>query len=185
MVLAQRFLIFIMLLFIFSVSAYPEGFRGRGRWRGDIRFFHENDHAVWRSGRWFHGSYGGALGWWWIVGGVYYYYPARVAVIPEPVPYNVTVVQAAPPAVIQAAPPTTIQVIPPVNNPPTQNTVQPAQIAAPALQTWYYCDNPPAPYSAGYYPYVPSCKTNWRSVQAAQPTPTPPPPPPPPPPPTQ
>lgn len=38
----------------------------------------------------------------------------------------------------------------------------PAPPAASAPSYWYYCPNP-----AGYYPYVPSCPTNWMQVPAS------------------
>jgi hypothetical protein len=43
--------------------------------------------------------------------------------------------------------------------PPPQDM---AQSAAPAQQTWYYCDNP-----QGYYPDVETCSSQWRPVPAS------------------
>jgi hypothetical protein len=87
--------------------------RGRG-WHGDIRHFHEHDIGRWRGGHWYHGRYGGRLGWWWIVSGVYYFYPQPV--YPYPDPYTPPVVVAPP---VAAAP---------------------APAPAPSSGTWYYCD---------------------------------------------
>jgi hypothetical protein len=47
-------------------------------WRGGGSFAH------WRGGHWWHGNYGGRLGWWWIVGPDWYWYPYEVAAIPDP-----------------------------------------------------------------------------------------------------
>jgi hypothetical protein len=49
----------------------------------------------------------------------------------------------------------------PYPNPYVPPVVVPAQPAPPASAFWYYCSNPP-----GYYPYVPSCATNWVAVPA-------------------
>lgn len=45
--------------------------------------------------------------------------------------------------------------------PPVVVPVQPAPAPVPTANYWYYCSNP-----AGYYPYVPSCATNWTPVPA-------------------
>jgi len=45
--------------------------------------------------------------------------------------------------------------------PPVAVPAQPAPPAS-APNYWYYCQNPP-----GYYPYVPSCATNWTAVPAS------------------
>jgi len=47
-------------------------------WRGGGAFNH------WNAGHWWHGTYGGRLGWWWIVGPDWYWYPYEVAAIPDP-----------------------------------------------------------------------------------------------------
>jgi hypothetical protein len=47
-------------------------------WSGGGRFEH------WSGGHWWHGTYGGRLGWWWIVGPDWYWYPYEVAAIPDP-----------------------------------------------------------------------------------------------------
>jgi|APCry1669189241_1035207.scaffolds.fasta_scaffold41585_3 hypothetical protein len=60
----------------------------------EIHRFHERDIGVWRGGRWFHGNYGGRLGWYWVVGGVYYYYSAPI--YPYPDPYLPPVITAPP-----------------------------------------------------------------------------------------
>jgi hypothetical protein len=66
------------------------------------------------------------------------YTPPPYYAYPPPVIY--------PPPVVYAPPPV-IYTPPPVYQQPPQ--------------TWYYCDNP-----AGYYPYVASCNSSWRPVQA-------------------
>jgi hypothetical protein len=40
----------------------------------------------------------------------------------------------------------------------------PPQGGPPPTQSWYYCDDP-----QGYYPYVSSCRTQWRAVPATPP----------------
>lgn len=56
-----------------------------GPWHDrDIGHFRNRDLGVWRGGHWFHGHYGGRLGWWWIVAGIYYYYPTPVYPYPDP-----------------------------------------------------------------------------------------------------
>ncbi len=47
-------------------------------WSGGGAFEH------WRGGHWWHGTYGGRLGYWWIVGPDWYWYPSEVAAIPDP-----------------------------------------------------------------------------------------------------
>jgi hypothetical protein len=42
------------------------------------------DHSYWQGGHWWHGTYGGRLGWWWIVGPDWYWYPAEVEPYPDP-----------------------------------------------------------------------------------------------------
>lgn len=67
-----------------------------GPWRDrNIHRFGAHDFDIWRRGHWFHGTWGGRIGWWWIVGGVYYYYPAPV--YPYPSPYVPPVVTAPSP----------------------------------------------------------------------------------------
>ncbi|HUB94674.1 MAG TPA: hypothetical protein VL993_02080, partial [Stellaceae bacterium] len=61
---------------------------------GDIHHFADRDFGLWRGGHWFHGPYGGRVGWWWIVGDSWYFYPAPV--YPYPDPYVPPVVTAAP-----------------------------------------------------------------------------------------
>ncbi len=65
-------------------------------WHGDIHHFHDHDFGVWRGGHWFHGNYGGRLGWWWVVGPSFYFYPTPIYPYPDPyVPPVVTVPPAA------------------------------------------------------------------------------------------
>jgi hypothetical protein len=115
-----------------------------GHWEGhDIRRFHERDFHVWRGGNWHHGRHGGRLGWWWVVGGIWYFYPSPIYPYPDPYTPPVTVIEQQQPPVV-VAPQTDVQVQP----------QQPAQV-------WYYCDA-----AKGYYPYVPSCPSGWRTVPA-------------------
>jgi hypothetical protein len=90
-------------------------FRGR-----DVRAFNEHDRAVWRSGRWHQGWYGGRFGWWWFVGGAWYLYDAPF----YPYPLTVSEVVFSDPAMAAPAP---------------QPVIQPGA-------AWYYCDNPPGYY---------------------------------------
>jgi hypothetical protein len=53
--------------------------------------------------------------------------------------------------------------------PPVVIQSPPVVQAQPQAQTWYYCDDP-----AGYYPYVPECRTEWKAVPATPPPPSPP-----------
>ena len=66
------------------------------RWQGDIRHFRDHDFARWRTGHWYHGRYGGRLGWWWLVGGAYYWYPSPIYPYPDPYTPPVVVTQPAP-----------------------------------------------------------------------------------------
>jgi len=52
-----------------------------GGWHGDIHHF---DHGRWEGGHWWHGGYGGRVGWWWIVGPDWYWYPEVVYPYPNP-----------------------------------------------------------------------------------------------------
>ena len=114
----------------------------------DVHRFNEEDFGRWRGGQWRNSCFAGRCGWWWFSGGQWYFYDRPEYPYPlyvsefayvEPVP----VVPAAPPPVYVVPPPT-----PAVPPPPTP-------------QVYYYCDNPP-----GYYPYVPSCSTQFRPVPA-------------------
>jgi len=87
--------------------------RGRPAWgHGDIRHFPRYDARIWRGGRWYHGDYGGRIGWWWIVAGTWYFYPTPI--YPYPNPY-------VPPVVVNTYP-----------------TTPPATGPAPT-DYWYYC----------------------------------------------
>lgn len=117
-----------------SLAAGP-GYHGRAGWgRGDIRSFPRYDARIWRGGSWYHGGYGGRVGWWWIVAGTWYFYPGPV--YPYPNPY-------VPPVVI--------------------NQTYPApEPAGPApTQYWYYCAAakgyyPYVPTCAGGWQKVPA-----------------------------
>ncbi len=175
-------------LFFFGSSALnarAEDHRERAHWHGEIRYFHEHDLPLWRSGHWFQGPHLGRAGWWWVANGIWYYYPRRVAAIPDPyIPPSVAVqlqAPAPPPVVIQQPPPppvvvqqppqVVVQVPPPsagsgpsAAGGPPDNVTPPA----PVPQSWYYCNNP-----HGYYPYVTSCQGPWTSVPATPPGATP------------
>jgi len=145
------------LISLIPLTAFSENHSERDHWHGDIRFFHEHDHVLWRSGHWYHGLHAGRPGWWWVVNGVWYFYPRKVALIPDPyLPPTVTVVQAAPPTVV-------------MQQPGAQPVIQPVQVQQPspsAPPSWYYCNNP-----HGYYPYVTNCPGGWVSVPATPPPP--------------
>lgn len=95
-----------------ALAAPPGYYHGGPGWRGDIRYFPRYDARIWRGGRWYHGGYGGRIGWWWIVAGTWYFYPGPV--YPYPNPY-----------------------VPPVVN---QTYVVPPATPGPApIQYWYYC----------------------------------------------
>lgn len=108
----------------------------------DFRRFSLEERRIWTLGRWIHDYHDGRLGWWWVVDGVWYFYPQPIYPYPVYIPEPETVVAAPPPAAIAPAPPP-----------------GPAPAAI-----WYYCDNP-----QGYYPYVQSCGSGWRSVPATPP----------------
>ena len=114
-------------------------------WHGDIVRFEAHDMYRWHSGGWRHSWHDGRLGWWWVVGGAWYFYPQPV--YPYPDPY-------IPPTVIVEQPPVVVQVPPPAPAP-----VQ--VVKTPAPQFWYYCEA-----ARGYYPYVASCPSGWKTVPA-------------------
>jgi len=126
----------------------------------DVRRFDHHHHEMWRGGEWRHEARFGRLGWWWVTGGVWYYYDAPV--YPYPMIVSEYAVPAAPPGYVVQQPPVVVQQPPAVVVPPAQPPAPPPQLQ-PQQQVWYYCDNP-----AGYYPYVPSCSTQFRPVPAQQ-----------------
>ncbi len=119
-------------------------------WHGDIRYFDTYDSHRWRSGAWRHGWHGGRNGWWWVAGGSWYFYPKPVYPYPDPYRPPTVIIEQPAPVVVQV--PAPVQVLP----------QQPAPVAAPpAQQFWYYCDA-----AGGYYPYVTSCPSGWKTVPA-------------------
>jgi hypothetical protein len=70
-----------------------EGHFGHG---GDIHHFADRDMGLWRGGHWFHGPYGGRVGWWWIVGDSWFFYPAPLYPYPDPYVPPVVTAPAAP-----------------------------------------------------------------------------------------
>jgi hypothetical protein len=82
-----------------AAVAQDRGDRGpRGHFGGgDIHHFADRDLGLWHGGRWFHGPYGGRVGWWWIVGDSWYFYPAPIYPYPDPYVPPVVTAQAAPP----------------------------------------------------------------------------------------
>lgn len=125
------------------------------RWQGDIRHFENRDLHQWRSGAWHHGSRGGQLGWWWVIGGMWYFYPQPVYPYPDPYrPPTVVIEQAPPPVIVQVPAPEPVQIVP----------SQPPAASQPAAQFWYYCEA-----ARGYYPYVASCPSGWKTVPATPP----------------
>lgn len=117
----------------------------------DVHRFNEVEFGRWRGGQWRNSCFSGRCGWWWFAGGEWYFYDR-----PEyPYPSIVSEYAYIEPAPVYAAPP-------PVYAPPPPVYVAPRPMPPPAQpQVYYYCDNP-----AGYYPYVPSCPTQFRPVPA-------------------
>ncbi len=58
-----------------------DGWHNHPGWGGDIRHF---DRHAWEGGHWWHGDYGGRLGWWWIIGPNWFWYPTPVYPYPDP-----------------------------------------------------------------------------------------------------
>jgi hypothetical protein len=58
-----------------------DGWHDHAGWHGDIRHF---DHGYLEGGHWWHGPYGGRLGWWWIVGPDWYWYSQPIYPYPDP-----------------------------------------------------------------------------------------------------
>ncbi len=130
-----------------STSAQAQSVSVGVRWHGDIHAFEARDMHRWRSGRWHQGHHHGRYGWWWVVHGSWYFYPQPV--YPYPDPYR-------PPVIVEHLPSAPVVVQVPVPVQPSA-PVQPA----PQVQFWYYCDA-----AQGYYPYVASCPSGWRTVPA-------------------
>ena len=131
-----------------AVAQHPHGV-----WRGDIRHFDRHDARQWRSGAWRHGSHAGRFGWWWVAGGMWYFYPQPAYPYPDPYQPPVVVVEPSPPPVV-------VQIAPPVQAPHQDS---PAAVQS-TPQFWYYCES-----AHGYYPYVASCPTGWKTVPATPP----------------
>lgn len=108
-----------------------------------MRHFDEHERAVWQGGHWGQEWHNGRYGWWWYTGGGWYFYDQPVY------PYPLIVSDA-----VVFEPVVDVPVAPAYAPPP-------APLGAPPPSFWYYCDNPP-----GYYPYVPSCPTQYREVPA-------------------
>lgn len=123
-------------------------------WHGDIHHF---DAHYWRGGLWRHDFHDGRWGWWWIVGDVWYFYPQPV--YPYPDPYTPPVVVQQQPATVVVAPQAPVVVAP-----QTAPVAPQAPAAAPAPQSWYYCEA-----SRAYYPYVSTCAAGWKQVPATPP----------------
>ena len=119
-------------------------------WRGDIRVFETHDAYRWRSGDWHNGWHGGRSGWWWVSGGAWYSYPQPIYPYPDPYRPPLVVVEQEP-VFVQIPAPASLQLVP-----------SPPPVAArPVQQFWYYCDA-----AIGYYPYVSSCPSGWKTVPA-------------------
>lgn len=118
-------------------------------WRGDIVHFEAHDLNHWRAGGWRHGWHGGRMGWWWVLGGTWYFYPQPIYPYPDPYVPPTVVIQQPPQVVVQTPAPTA----------PTAPAANPT-----VAQWWYYCEAP-----KGYYPYVASCPSGWKSVPATPP----------------
>lgn len=138
---------------LLGVSALAQSVSVGVQWHsGDIRHFDARDRHHWNSGRWHRGHHDGRFGWWWIVGGAWYFYPQPV--YPYPDPYR-------PPVIVEQVPtqPIIVQVPSPVPAQPVAPVPAPAQTVQ--QQFWYYCDA-----AQGYYPYVATCPSGWRTVPA-------------------
>jgi len=117
----------------------------------DVHRFNGEELARWRGGQWRSSCFGGRCGWWWFAGGQWYFYARPVYPYPLVVS-EVAFVETVPVATVVPAP---AYVLPPAPPPP-----RPAPLPPPP-SLYYYCDSPP-----GYYPYVPTCPTQFRPVPA-------------------
>jgi len=79
-----------------ATMAQDRGHEGHFGHGGDIHHFADRDFGMWRGGHWFHGPYGGRVGWWWIVGDSWFFYPAPIYPYPDPYVPPVVTVPAAP-----------------------------------------------------------------------------------------
>lgn len=111
-----------------------------GAWRGH-GYSARHEFGAWRSGHWRHSWHDGRLGWWWVVGPSWYFYSRPVYPYPR---------YAGP-----AYPPYAGRII-------VERPAMP--LGAPPAQSWYYCDDP-----KGYYPYIRSCRGDWRAVPVTPP----------------
>lgn len=143
------------------LAAVPLGSLAQGRdrgydrgWRGDTRQFERHDQLRWSSGAWRHGSHSGLRGWWWVIGGMWYLYPQPVYPYPDP--------NNPPPLMIEQSPPVYVPAPSPMPGQPSPG-IPPVVTLQPSAPFWYYCDA-----AQGYYPYVTSCPTGWRTVPANQ-----------------
>jgi len=120
-------------------------YRGGGRsYRGRPGPGFRYDVGRWRGGYWDRGWHDGRFAWWWVVDDFWFDYPGPIY------PYPVYAYQE--PVYVQPAPAPVYQTQPAYQPPP------------PAESNWYYCDNP-----RGYYPYVTSCPSGWRTVPSTPP----------------
>jgi hypothetical protein len=125
--------------------ARPSGGHGGGGHGGKYWGGHD--------GRWHHGWHNGRFGRWWVVGDSWLWYPfaalGYALTLPFTYPYTYSYPAYSYPepyyplAGAQAAPELPLQ---------------------PQESVWYYCANP-----AGYYPYVPECRSGWRAVPSSPP----------------
>jgi hypothetical protein len=104
---SRRFLALVVVALLWSASASagdndpPPGARaaiggghfadGHGAWAphpgwaaGGVDGMRHFNWAYRRGGHWWHGPYGGRVGWWWIVGPDWYWYPAEIYPYPDP-----------------------------------------------------------------------------------------------------
>ncbi len=154
--------IFILAVAVGSVSVVStavarDRFADHGRrehrdsWRSHGHGY-GSDGYRWRSGSWRHGWHDGRLGWWWVVGGMWYFHSQPVYPYPDFYPPSVVVIEP-PPVYVQPALP-----------PPERLEPIPAPASPPPTQFWYYCEA-----AGGYYPYVASCPSGWKTVPAVPP----------------
>jgi len=111
-------------------------------WHGHGSHAH-HDFTAWRGGRWHHARHDGRSGWWWVVGPSWYFYSRPVYPYPRFAGPAYRFLPYRDPIIVERPP---------------------APLGASPAQSWYYCEDP-----NGYYPYVSSCRGEWRAVPVTPP----------------
>ena len=122
----------------------------------DVHRFDSEELARWRGGQWKNSCFEGRCGWWWFAGGRWYFYERPVYPYPLVVS-EIAFVEPVAPAVVVVSPPAYVAAQAPGPYVPSPASAP----LPPAVQMYYYCDNPP-----GYYPSVPGCPSGFRAVPA-------------------